>query len=101
MAVAEISVVPVGTSTASISDYVAGAIEIVKESGLKFELTSMATNLEGDIATILEVVRKVHESAFEQGAVRVLTSLKIDDRRDKPLSIDGKKAAVKGKVQLD
>jgi len=98
MAVAEISVVPVGTGSASISDYVARAFKIVKESGLKYELSSMATNLEGDIPDIMDVVRKIHESAFEQGAVRVLTSLKIDDRRDKPLTMDGKKSAVTSKT---
>jgi uncharacterized protein (TIGR00106 family) len=98
MAVAEISVVPVGTGSASISDYVAGALTIVKDSGLKYELSSMATNLEGDIPDIMAVVRKIHESAFERGAVRVLTSLKIDDRRDKPLTMDGKKSAVMKKV---
>ena len=98
MAVAEISVVPVGTGSASISDYVARAFKIVRESGLKYELSSMATNLEGDIPDIVAVVRKIHESAFEQGAVRVLTSLKIDDRRDKPLTMDGKKSAVMTKA---
>lgn len=98
MAVAEISVVPVGTGSASISDYVARAFKIVKASGLKYELSSMATNLEGDIPDIMEVVRKIHESAFEQGAVRVLTSLKIDDRRDKPLTMEGKKSAVTRKT---
>jgi uncharacterized protein (TIGR00106 family) len=98
MAVAEISVVPVGTGNASISDYVARAFKIVKESGLRYELSSMATNLEGEIPDIMEVARKIHESAFEQGAVRVLTSLKIDDRRDKPLTMDGKKSAVIGKT---
>lgn len=97
MAVGEVSVVPVGTGSASISNYVAVAFKIVKESGLKYELSSMSTNLEGDIPAIMDVVSKIHESAFEQGAVRVLTSLKIDDRRDKPLTIDGKKAAVTNK----
>jgi uncharacterized protein (TIGR00106 family) len=94
MAVAEVSVIPVGTGSASISDYVVKAFKIVKESGLKYELCPMATNLEGDIPAIMEVVRKIHESAFEQGAVRVLTSLTIDDRRDKPLTMDGKRSAV-------
>jgi uncharacterized protein (TIGR00106 family) len=99
MAVAEVSVVPVGTGSASISDYVARAVNIVKESGLKYELSSMATNIEGDVPEIMEVVRKIHESAFEQGAVRVLTSLKIDDRHDKALTMDGKKAAVMNKTR--
>jgi uncharacterized protein (TIGR00106 family) len=99
MAVAEISVVPVGTGSASISDYVANVVKLVGESGLKYELTSMGTNIEGDVGSILDLVRRVHESCFEQGAVRVLTSLKIDDRRDKTLSMDGKKSAVKAKIQ--
>ncbi|MGD8628732.1 MAG: MTH1187 family thiamine-binding protein [bacterium] len=99
MAVAEISVVPVGTGTASISSFVATAVKIVESSGLEYELSSMATNLEGDLDSILEVFRKMHESAFEHGAVRVLTALKIDDRRDKALTIEGKKAAVRAKTK--
>ncbi len=98
MAVAEISVVPVGTGSASISEYVAKAVKIVKESGLQYELSAMSTNIEGDVGAILEVVRKVHEACFEQGALRVLTSVKIDDRRDKELTIDGKKKSVKSKI---
>jgi uncharacterized protein (TIGR00106 family) len=100
VAVVGISVVPVGTGSASISDYVARAVGIARESGLKFELSSMGTCLEGDVRTVLEVVRRMHESCFDQGAVRVLTSITIDDRKDKTLSIDGKKAAVKAKVEL-
>ncbi len=99
MAVAEISVVPVGTQSASISSYVAQAVSIIKASGLKYELSSMSTNVEGDVGAILDVVRKVHEACFQQGAVRVLTAVKIDDRRDKSLTIDSKKTAVESKVK--
>jgi len=99
MAVAEISVVPVGTGKASISEFVVKAVEIVKASGLRYELSSMGTNVEGDVAKILDVVRKVHEACFEMGAVRVLTTLKIDDRRDKPLSIESKKKSVESKLK--
>jgi len=99
MAVAEISVVPVGTAGASISSYVVGAVEIVRASGLKYELSSMGTNVEGDVQAILDLAKRVHEACFAQGAVRVLTTLKIDDRRDKPLSIDGKKTAVTARLK--
>ena len=98
MAVAEISVVPVGTASASISNYVVGAVKLVRASGLRYELSSMGTNVEGDVASILELAHKVHEACFRDGAVRVLTTVKIDDRKDKALSIDGKKAAVTAKL---
>lgn len=98
MAVAQLTVIPVGTG-ASISKYVAAAVRIIAESGLKYELSAMTTVVEGDVDGILDLMKKVHESAFEGGAVRVLTSLSLDERRDKDLTIEGKKAAVKEKLQ--
>jgi uncharacterized protein (TIGR00106 family) len=98
MAVAQLTVIPVGTG-ASISKYVAGAVRIIAESGLKYELSAMTTVVEGDVDSILALMKKVHESAFEGGAARVLTSLSVDERRDKDLTIEGKRAAVKEKLQ--
>lgn len=97
MAVAEISVIPLGAG-ASVSSYVVRAVEIVRASGLKYELSSMGTNVEGDVRAILDLAAKVHEACFTLGAVRVLTTVKIDDRRDKQLSIEGKKSAVTAKL---
>jgi uncharacterized protein (TIGR00106 family) len=98
MAVAVVSVVPVGTGSPSISDFVTRAVNIARESGLKYELTPMGTCLEGDLPTILDTVRQMHESGFGQGAVRVLTSITVDDRRDKDLTMNGKRSAVAEKL---
>jgi uncharacterized protein (TIGR00106 family) len=60
----------------------------------------MGTIIEGDLDEILEVIRKMHEHPFTQGAVRVSTSIKIDDRRDKPEhSIAGKMRSVEEKLR--
>jgi uncharacterized protein (TIGR00106 family) len=97
MAVAIVSVVPAGTPDASISSYVARCIDIVEESGLKYELNPMGTVIEGDPEAIVRVVLAMHESAFDGKIVRVLTSMTIDDRRDKPLTMRGKIEAVERK----
>ena len=94
MALMEISVVPIGTDNPSVSHYVAECVAIVKEKGLPYELTSMGTTVQGELRDLLEVAEKMHNLPFERGAQRVLTSIKIDDRRDKQLSIQGKKEAV-------
>jgi len=99
MAVCEISVIPVGTSSSSISDYVAEAHRIIRKSGLKSQLGPMCTSVEGDLDTILAVAKEIHEACFRKGAKRVLTSLKIDDRRDKPLTMDGKIQSVEAKLK--
>jgi len=65
MAIAEISVVPLGTKTPSVSKYVARAVKILQqEKDVKYEVTAMGTIVEGDLDKILEVVRKMHEEPF-------------------------------------
>ena len=84
MAIAEVSVVPLGTETPSVSKYVARAVKILQqEKDVKYEITPMGTIIEGDLDKILAVVRKMHEGTFGEGVARVLTTVKIDDRRDK------------------
>jgi len=99
MPVAEISVVPVGTDSASISDFVVAALRAVRASELKYELTSMGTNVEGTLDQILRLTKRIHETCLKQGAVRCLTTLKIDDRTDKKLTMQGKVRTVQAKMR--
>jgi len=99
MAICSVSVVPVGTGSTSVSPYVARCHEILKqEKGIKYELTPMATVIEGEIERILEIVQKLHGVPFEKGAKRVLTTIIIDDRKDKPLTMEGKVESVRRKL---
>lgn len=98
MAIVFVTIAPLGTATPSLSAYVAGIERILAESGLKHQLTAMGTIIEGDIDAVLAVVRRMHESPFAQGAVRVSTLIKIDNRRDKPQSIDSKVRSVQEKL---
>jgi uncharacterized protein (TIGR00106 family) len=84
MAIADISVTPLGTATPGVSGFVAECVKIVRESGLNYQLTPMGTVIEGDIEEIFRIVRRMHEAPFSAGALRVATLIKIDDRRDKP-----------------
>ena len=100
MAVCSISVVPVGTGSTSVSPYVARCHEILKGAGgVRYQLTPMATILEGDLERLLEVVAELHRVPFDEGARRVLTTVVIDDRTDKPLSMEGKVKSVQEKLK--
>jgi uncharacterized protein (TIGR00106 family) len=99
MAIIDISVVPVGTGKPSVSEYVAGALKILqKEPDIRYELTAMNTIIEGDLEKLLALAQKMHRSAFDAGAKRVVTTIRIDERRDKPLTMEGKIQAVKEKL---
>jgi uncharacterized protein (TIGR00106 family) len=99
MAIAFLTITPLGTATPSVSRFVAGVEQILRGTTLTHQLTAMGTIIEGDLDEILAVVRRMHEHPFTQGAQRVSTSLRIDDRRDKQATIAGKMRSVEEKLK--
>ncbi len=94
MIIAQLSITPIGVGT-SVSDYVRVALEEIKRSGVKYELNAMATVIEVEsLDKLFEVVKRAHEAVIRKGGKRVITEIKIDDRRDKDASIESKIKAV-------
>lgn len=73
-----------------IREYVALALDVLDELGIRYQLTPMATNMEGEVATICKAVALIHERAHLRGAARVGSLLKIDDRTDVPQTLESK-----------
>jgi uncharacterized protein (TIGR00106 family) len=89
--VAEVSIIPIGTRDTGLSGYIASCLKVLEDNkDLTYRLTPMATVIEGPLDKLLAAVRKMHEVPFSQGASRVVTHLKIDDRRDKSITMAGK-----------
>jgi uncharacterized protein (TIGR00106 family) len=76
--IAAFSITPLGVGD-SVGDLVAGAVRIVRESGLPNETNAMFTNLEGDWDAVMAVVRQCVEAVAAE-APRVSVVLKIDYR---------------------
>lgn len=98
MALLEISVVPVGTESPSISSFVAQACKEAKRNGIKFDVTPTSTVMEGDLPALLDVAKQMHAAAFQGGAPRVVTNISIDERRDKDLSMEATVSAVRSEI---
>jgi uncharacterized protein (TIGR00106 family) len=99
MAILEISIVPIGIEGSSLSPYVADCLRVLKEEKAHYELSAMGTNVEGNLKDLMRIAMKMHEVPFKKGAPRVLTTLKIDDRRDKKGTLSAKKNAVRSKLR--
>lgn len=99
MAVAELTLIPIGTKTTSVSKYIAGALDSIGEvEGLTYELNAMGTTIaHKDLKVLYDVIRRMQESVFENGADRVYSVVKIDDRRDKDYSFEDKVKSVNEK----
>ncbi|WP_457741469.1 MTH1187 family thiamine-binding protein [Thermococcus sp.] len=90
MAIAEICLFPLGTDSPSVGKHLKPVIEVIERSGLKYELCPMGTVVEGSIDEILNLVKKCYDAILESGVARVVISLRIDERTDKKLTIEGK-----------
>ena len=100
MAIVKVSIIPVGTGSPSLSGHVARAVKVLRqEKNLKYELTSMGTIIEGDLDNILSVIKKMHRAALAEGVVRVVTTIEIDDRQDKPSTMSSKVESVMKRLQ--
>jgi uncharacterized protein (TIGR00106 family) len=95
MALVEVSIVPLGTGGTSLSYYVARAVKVLREEGAKYQLTAMGTIIEGEMAELMRLVVRMHQAVLAEGVDRVLTTVKVDDRRDKPATLTSKVEAVK------
>jgi uncharacterized protein (TIGR00106 family) len=103
MAIADVTVIPIGTPTPSVSEYVAEmqkVLETYKRDGkIDFMLTPMNTIIEGELPVLFEVIQAIHEVPFSKGIQRVATNIRIDDRRDKKRRMADKIASVQEKMQ--
>ena len=89
--IAEVMFSPIGTATPSVSRYVVSALTVLKQHPeIKYELNPMGTVLEGERRARIDVIEEMNEAIFAAGAQRVGTTLKIDERRDKPASMQHK-----------
>lgn len=94
MIVADVTYYPIGEGT-SASKYVKAALEVFKESGIKYYPNGMATVLEAEsVEEILEVIRKGEEAIIAMGIPRIETIIKIDHRLDRENSVSHKLSAV-------
>ena len=100
--IAEFSIIPVGQAGTSVSRYVAVAVNAFKNvDGLDFEVTPMGTILAAkDLDTIFEAVRQAHEAIITTGVKRVSSTLRIDDRRDMPRTMNDKVKTVQKYMKL-
>ncbi len=94
--IAELVIAPHGVGT-SLSKYVKEAVKVIDNyPGIRVLHHPMGTIIEAEsLEVIFDVTKQAHEALIKQGIKRVITTLKIDDRRDKKRSMEDKVKAIK------
>jgi uncharacterized protein (TIGR00106 family) len=94
--IAAFSITPLGVGD-SVSEYVAEAVRLVRESGLPNETNAMFTNVEGEWDEVMALIKRCVDSVAEH-APRVSIVLKIDHRPGTSGALEGKVAAVEERL---
>lgn len=94
---AELSVFPIDKGGEGLSAYVAESMEIIEASGLDYQVHALGTLIEGPADKVFEVIRKCHEN-MTRHSNRVMTTVKIDDRKGATGRIQGKVRSVEERM---
>ena len=96
-ALVEFSMFPT-EQTQSKSAFVARVLDIVDQSGLKYQLTPMGTIIEGEtVDEVLSVINKAYKE-LQKDCGRIYSTIKIDWREGPLGRLDKKVASVEAKL---
>ena len=94
MALMHLTIIPLGTGSPSVCEFVADIQLVLEKSGFSYKLTDMGTIVEGRPEKLLELAAKLAELPFNKGINRVVTQISMDDRRDRKVSLGDKISSV-------
>jgi uncharacterized protein (TIGR00106 family) len=97
MIVADIRILPVGAGT-GMSQHVKAVHDILDEEGIRYMPGPMSTALEVDsLDDLFDVIERSNQVLAERGVQRILTTINIDYRLDKEISMKSKLDTCKNK----
>lgn len=84
-----------------MSKGVAAAFDAIqKAEGVRATLTALGTQLEADsLNNVINAVRDAHEAAKRAGALRIVSTIRIDERLDKSQTLEDKVDAVRQRLK--
>lgn len=101
MALMHLTVIPLGTVSPSVGEYVADMQIVLEKSGFPYKLTDMGTIVEGSSKELLVLAAQLSELPFNKGIQRVVTQINLDDRRDKKAALGDKILSVAARLKQE
>lgn len=94
---ADVAILPLGTANPGLAEYVIASAQVLKRfPSLLVQVNPLSTTVEGPWEDVMEAIRLMHEAPFLEGAFRVSTTIRIDDRRDLRHSMAEKVLKIEG-----
>lgn len=89
-----IQIVPI-TKTKDHYPIIDKAIDVIQQSGLRYEVGPMETVIQGDYDRILAVAKKAQEICLEAGADEIVVTMKVHARKNSDVTWEEKNTGVR------
>ncbi|MDR5583821.1 MTH1187 family thiamine-binding protein [Paenibacillus larvae] len=76
-ALLSIQILPKTPGGENVIPYVDRAIQVIQESGVKFEVHPLETTMEGELRELLAIVEQMNQAMIEMGSPNVISQIKI------------------------
>lgn len=96
----QVTMFPTDKHGASVSAEVAQVIDIIDKSGLPYQLTAMATLIEGDWDEVMKVINKARLRLRKKHS-RIYIIITIDDRKGAKNRLTGKIKSVENRLKRE
>ncbi|MEM1600570.1 MAG: MTH1187 family thiamine-binding protein [Sulfolobales archaeon] len=94
-----VKVIPIGTSSSSLSSYVAEAIKVLNSMNIKYQLTPFGTAVEVDsIDRVADLLKELNRRFRDMGVPRLVIDVSLDLRYDKEITLEYKVSSVYEKL---
>lgn len=98
--IADLCLIPIGVGV-SVSKEIAACERVLAEAGLKTQLHSYGTNIEGEWEEVFAAIKRCHEVVHAMGAPRISSSLRFGTRIDRLQTMDDKVQSVQQKLKTN
>ncbi|MEK6850958.1 MAG: MTH1187 family thiamine-binding protein [Candidatus Thermoplasmatota archaeon] len=95
--IAEFSITPIGSGV-SVGAQVAKAVQVVHDSGLKYQLNPMGTVVEGTWDDVMAVIKRCNDELLKE-CERLSVVIKIDSRRGRAPPMEDKVLSVLDRIR--
>ncbi len=62
------------------------AIEVIQQSGIKYEVGAFSTVVEGTYSQVFDLINRINERLFAQGCAEWITNLQIQIRSERDIT---------------
>ncbi len=89
-----IQIVPISTSP-DLYEIIDKAIDVIKQSGLRYEVGPMETVIQGDYDTVFAVAKKAQQVCLDAGADEIVVTMKVHARKNADVTWEEKNTGVR------